>query len=285
MIGAKSNIKNPLGLAVRLIRLDEVSPTYAFLYDPEYLRHSLLAVLTGKAEFMSGTNSFYAGVSEIHYLGEDCLIRSGSPDSVKFYLVQFADFYATAVIYNVIADTVLPLLIGQGFPILADGDAYKVLKKLIQLLHKHQHGDRSPSSVTICELTFNLFFSCLGELKQIPSAQGTKQLRRKEFIAMRFYKLIERNCTKHHDVTYYAGLLCMSKGNLTKVIKEVTGRPPKLLIEEMLISTSKRMLDTTEDNIYSIADETGFKSSSAFISFFKSRTGKSPNEYRNRNKR
>ncbi|HYD91730.1 MAG TPA: helix-turn-helix domain-containing protein, partial [Flavobacterium sp.] len=98
-------------------------------------------------------------------------------------------------------------------------------------------------------------------------------------------RLAEKEAQVHHDVHYYAGILCMTQGNLTKIVKEVTGKPPKALLEEILTRMAKELLDNSLLPVYLVAEELNFKSSSAFINFFRTQTGSTPNEYRNRNTR
>jgi len=282
----KEHVLTRPGIWIRLIHLTAPLSTYAFFFDDADFKHTLLTLTTGSVELSFKDHSDTAKVSEIHYLDDDCLIKGADSDSVvKFWLLRFSENYAQATTYKVVAEASIELLQGQRFPILADSDTFKILKRLLQLLHKHQEYITSAYSATICELTFNLLFSCFAELQQMESIGGSKHLLRKELVAMRFFNLLNRYASQHHDVRYYARELCMAQGNLAKVIKQVTGKAPKTLIEEHLINITKEMLDTTVVSIYIIAEGTGFKSSSAFISFFKAQTGKSPNEYRNRNTR
>ena len=274
---------NHAGLIVRMVTLEKPPYVYAFVFDSGTYDHTILAILTGTAELVFNNGSYSAKASEIHYLHGDCLIQGSSTNTAKLYLVGFSDYYASATIYMVIAESAQQLLSGSGYPVVADKSTLKILRRLLELLYKHQGIYTSPNSGSICELTFNLLMSCLAELGQSDQSIGNKRLGRKEITVVQYVRLIERHYMHHHDVVFYAQQLCMSKGNLGKVIKEVTGKAPKVLLEEKLISMTKNLLDTTQLSIYIIAEEMGFKSSSAFNNFFKSHTHRTPNEYRNRN--
>lgn len=273
------------GMRVRLVHLPAPWSAYAFFFNEKNFSHCILTLAAGSVDLVFKEGSYTANVPEIHYLHGDCLVRAGRAGKVTFWLLRFTDDFAEATMYNVLAEASSQLVKERRFPILADSSTLKIIRKLLELLHKHQDNTASAYSGTICELTFNLLFGCFAELQHLASIGGARGLLRKELVAMRFFKLLNDKAGQHHDVRYYARELCMAQGNLAKVLKEVTGRAPKALIKEKLISLAKDLLDSTVQSIYSIAEDTGFKSSSAFITFFRSQTGLSPNEYRNRNTR
>ena len=274
----------PRGLVVRLVALDQPPFAYAFLFD-SFLNHTLLAVLAGTVELVFKNRCYVAEVAEIHYLDEDCLVRGIKDTRSRFYLLRFSEEYAAKTIYKVLQQATHGLLTRDSYPIAEAGSGFKIIKRLLELLCKHQDSNTSPNSGTINELTFNLLLSCLAEHQQFKVADGPQRLRRKEIIAIRYFRLIERDYKHNHDVLHYAQELYMSQGNLAKVIREVTGKAPKALLDERLISIIKSLLDTTGHTIYILAEETGFKSASAFNNFFKGHTRMTPNEYRNRKKR
>ncbi|HTI12226.1 MAG TPA: helix-turn-helix transcriptional regulator [Puia sp.] len=91
---------------------------------------------------------------------------------------------------------------------------------------------------------------------------------------------IEESYTALHDVTAYAGLLNISAGHLSEVVKRQSGKPAITHIHERLILEAKRLLFHTEHPIKEITFELGFKDTSYFNRFFKRLTKLTPIEYR-----
>jgi AraC-like DNA-binding protein len=89
----------------------------------------------------------------------------------------------------------------------------------------------------------------------------------------------------HHEVGHYADVLCMTRGNLTKTVRQLTGKSPKILISEALVRLAMELLDSSDAPVYGIAEALHFSSSSAFVNFFRHHTGLTPEAYRNRKNR
>ncbi|MES1160387.1 MAG: AraC family transcriptional regulator [Bacteroidota bacterium] len=91
---------------------------------------------------------------------------------------------------------------------------------------------------------------------------------------------IEESYKELHDVTAYAGLLNISAGHLSEVVKQQSGKPAITHIHERLILEAKRLLFHTEQPIKEITFQLGFKDTSYFNRFFKRITKLTPVEYR-----
>lgn len=75
--------------------------------------------------------------------------------------------------------------------------------------------------------------------------------------------------------------MAMSRVNLFRKLKALTGETPSGLIRSLRLKTAALMLEKGSGNITHIALETGFSSSSIFASAFKKEYGLTPREYRN----
>jgi AraC-like DNA-binding protein len=206
-------------------------------------------------------------------------------EPVKLLIVQFSNRFAEDNLYEVHSGTTEKLFSGDISKITADTDNFKVIKKLLLLLYKHHSNAASSNSPVICRLTFNLLFSCFSEFKEVAVPQVQPAASYKVVTALKFLHMVEVHAIEQHGVKFYADELCMTQGNLTRIIKEVTKDAPKSIIEASLIQKAMAMLDDNLLTIYTVAEELGFKSSSAFINFFRFHTGRTPNEFRNRKSR
>lgn len=272
------------GLQLRLVRLGNVDITFAFPHHRKY-DYNLVAIVDGVLELVYTDVSYPARPAELHLLTAECVLRRFTTSPAEFWLLCFSQNYVAATVYHTVSGLVADLLKAERFPLMAQGSRFKTVRKLLQLLNKHQGGDNSDNSPVIAALTFNLLLSCFAELRPLDGKGSGRHLHRSDYVVFQFRRLLKKNVCIRHDVGYYAAALFMSKGNFTKVVRQATGKTPKAHIETALISLAEQLLYTTVESIYVIAERLGFKSSSAFINFFRARTGSTPNDFRNRIKR
>ncbi|MEM7374693.1 MAG: helix-turn-helix transcriptional regulator [Bacteroidota bacterium] len=84
-------------------------------------------------------------------------------------------------------------------------------------------------------------------------------------------------------VTQCGRALHMSGSYLSDLLKLETGRSAKDHIHSYLIEKAKTLLLSTDDTVSEVAYELGFEYVQHFSRLFKSKTGKSPSEYRHMN--
>jgi DNA-binding response OmpR family regulator len=91
-----------------------------------------------------------------------------------------------------------------------------------------------------------------------------------------------------HDSDFNANelqeLMAMSRANLFRKLKALTGETPSGLIRSLRLKTAAVMLEKGSGSITRIALETGFSNSSIFAHSFKKEYGLTPREYRNQKK-
>ncbi len=100
----------------------------------------------------------------------------------------------------------------------------------------------------------------------------------------KFKKLVAENYLTERSVSAYAQMLFISPTHLSNTIKEVSGKTPTEIIQEMIILDAQVMLRQTTKPINEIADYLGYSDSSYFGKFFKKHTRMSPVTYRLNNK-
>ena len=84
-------------------------------------------------------------------------------------------------------------------------------------------------------------------------------------------------------VTYFSSRLNLSPSYLSDLLQKTTGKSTLEHIHLELVERAKSLLWGTEQSISEIAYELGFEHPSHFTKIFKSKTGKSPSEFRNPN--
>ncbi|TDQ11036.1 helix-turn-helix domain-containing protein [Pedobacter metabolipauper] len=85
------------------------------------------------------------------------------------------------------------------------------------------------------------------------------------------------------NVKYFASQLHLSPNYLTDLLNKFTGKSTQEHIHHALIDKAKTLLWSTDHTISEIAYGLGFDHPSHFTKIFKSKTGKSPSEYRHLN--
>jgi len=271
------------GMQIKLISLQPSEMLFPFFAGLHVYQYTVIAIMEGGIELVSGNSALTLQPLQICMLPADCFPATGANQACRFWMLQFTEAFALAALYTVNENNAIRLLGGHLHCLNADESTFKIFKKMLLLLYMQQSKIADNPS-EIMRLTFNLLLSCLAEMNNATAIIPKRHLPRKEYVATQFLTLASQNAGAHHDVAYYAGILCMSRGNLAKIIKETTGRTPKSIIEEILIRAATELLDHSIESIYLIAEELHFKCSSAFVNFFRIHTGRTPNDYRNRNK-
>jgi AraC-like DNA-binding protein len=99
-------------------------------------------------------------------------------------------------------------------------------------------------------------------------------------ITEQYKKALSRFIYEKQKVNDYADMLAVSPNHLNKCVKSITGQSAHDLLSEMVLLEAKVLLKQTNQSISEIAYQVGRNEVSDFVRFFKSKTGKSPGEYR-----
>lgn len=105
---------------------------------------------------------------------------------------------------------------------------------------------------------------------------------RQRELLQKFILLVHTHCQQKRDVSFYAGLLCISTKYLTDICRRITGDPAKKIIDNFTILEIKLLLQTTTESLQNIAEQLNFPDQSYLGRFFKRHEGISPAEYRNK---
>ncbi|MFD2602653.1 AraC family transcriptional regulator [Flavobacterium suzhouense] len=274
------------GLQVRRLQLRGDAFVLAFLYGVQYFRYHIIVVSEGQLQVNSGTQDLIAVAMDVCIVPPDSYMKAAGGQTVRVWLVRFTETYLRQTLYTARNTTLTVLLEREElYSLKADEFHFQVICQLLLLLEKHQKQGTSQHAETITTLTFNLLLNCLLELREHTGSRFTNAVKRKEQLTIAFLRLVEQQAGMHHDVGYYADVLCMTRGNLTKTVRQLTGKSPKILISEALVRLAEELLDGSEAPVYSIAEALHFGSSSAFVNFFRHHTGLTPEAYRNRKNR
>lgn len=151
------------------------------------------------------------------------------------------------------------------------------VKKIENEFNSGFYGREEMISLKIKELFINIKRDKEGELSDEPSADMRKALRA-------FRGEVLTNLDKKQTIKEMAKKNCMSESRFFRVYKAVFGISPIEDIISARINNAKNMLLFTDITVTDIANALGYENLTHFIRQFKSRTGKSPAEYRKEKK-
>lgn len=101
----------------------------------------------------------------------------------------------------------------------------------------------------------------------------------------RFYELCQTSEAQlHRDTAYYARKLNVSVRYLFQVCKNETGRSPKELINEAVVSAMQHLILTTNLSFNQISHRFAFSDQTAFTQFFKRNSNMTPSEFKKKYK-
>ncbi len=95
-----------------------------------------------------------------------------------------------------------------------------------------------------------------------------------------FLSQVVNFCRTYNDVHFYADQLNVSSRYLAQVTRRISGKTPKVIIDEHLLHEIERELTTTTRTVQEIAYAMGFSSQAHLTHFFKKMKGTTPSLYR-----
>jgi AraC-like DNA-binding protein len=128
-----------------------------------------------------------------------------------------------------------------------------------------------------------LLLSLLYKFKGIQEESSALEIvpNQKQSLVFKFKNLVNNLFITYKQVGDYAAKLFVTTSTLNKLVKDITGKTAKEIINEKIILESKRMLLYTSNDIAEIAFNIGYEEPTHFIRFFKTNTHQTPKEYRN----
>jgi AraC-like DNA-binding protein len=157
-------------------------------------------------------------------------------------------------------------------------DQLRELTVYIDLMQQEFKDDKPQKGLIIKNL-LNAFIICAGRLVNCKNdtAEPVVQMDYSQNrIVRQFKSLIDENFVNSTQVMQYADMLYVTPGHLNDLIKTVTGKTAKQIIDERRILEAKRLLFWGEHSVKEIAGRLNFEDDAYFNRFFKKHTGNTP---------
>ena len=140
--------------------------------------------------------------------------------------------------------------------------------------------EQKENAKSSAEIEISLLKAIVLKLAESWSHAASKPDRQSE-ITMMFKELLYENFMQRRDLSFYSHSLAVSENYLNRCVNNVTNKPPKQHINELLINYSKVLLQNLSKDISQVAFELNFSDPSYFGRLFKQLTKLTPTEYRN----
>lgn len=157
---------------------------------------------------------------------------------------------------------------------------YDTFLSISSYLFNQDREDQNNHLVEKLKHAFNLIFFELSGLYEKYHPLIPISINRKEELSGNFIKLLGANFREERSVNFYAKSLYVTPGHLSKVLKQVSGKSARELIDQAVILEAKILLNNRALLIAQITDDLNFSDQSFFGKFFKKETGLSPRAYR-----
>lgn len=211
---------------------------------------------------------FFMRPGQVHQL----TLKAGSTG----YLMQFkTDFYPPS------DKSAGQLLRKAGHANFCQLDA-KRFNKLLTIVTNifQEYKNKEEGYQEVIKANLGIFFIELVRHRQhrqrpVNRAASYEQERLEEFL-----ELLETHSACQKEVSYYAGLLNLSRFQLNAITKTTLGKTCTEVMNDFSVLEAKRYLLATSNQVTQIAYHLGYDDVSYFIRFFKKHTGYTPEAFR-----
>jgi AraC-like DNA-binding protein len=160
-------------------------------------------------------------------------------------------------------------------------DQMREISVYIDLMYQEFKDDKAQKGLILKNL-LNAFIICAGRLVNCKNDISNTVVHMdysQNRIVRQFKSLIDENFVNATQVMQYADMLYVTPGHLNDLIKTVTGKTAKQIIDERRILEAKRLLFWGEHSVKEIAARLNFEDDAYFNRFFKKHTGNTPALY------
>lgn len=203
-------------------------------------------------------------------------------DKLQLFIISFtSDFALKNCLKKELIDSFHFFIAKSSIQINLEEKDFLVLSLIYKLIHfVNRDARQNGVERDLQRISFNLF---LYQLRLIYNKYFTEEalgFTRKESVTIQFLTILTIHSKKQHSAKFYAGSLFVTLGYLNKIVKQITGKTVKMLINEAIIMEAKNLLEDSQITMADITEELEFTTVSIFSRFFKKHTSISPSEYR-----
>lgn len=162
------------------------------------------------------------------------------------------------------------------------GETVMLEKIILRMLHDMERKDHAWQRDLIMNDLRGFYIEMKNIVFRFNKENEKQNLPTRDELLFLFIQLLDKHCKEEHNVTFYAGELCVTPEHLSNVLKQISGKTVSKWICEALLHEARKLLRESDRNLtlQQIADLLHFSDQSAFGKFFKKNTGMSPLQYK-----
>lgn len=167
-----------------------------------------------------------------------------------------------------------------------NGQESRTMKACLERIMEQINREDCPNRIPFIRLATVWHHVELDNIMQIHMKEisdSGKPLTRQQVLARELYIHIVNNYRNEHQAKFYAQKMCLTPQYLNQITTNIFGKTLSSIISDLLFSTARTMLLSSDMSIQEIADELNFADQSSFSKFIKKIAGKSPNALRKSN--
>jgi len=164
-------------------------------------------------------------------------------------------------------------MFGQVVIPVPDEDFRRELLAYLDIMYA-EFTNNKPQKQTVLKNLLNIFITCAARMASCKSKAHMDSTQNK--IVRQFKMLTDQHFLSTTQVAKYADMLYVTPGHLNDLIKGITGKTAKQIIDEKRVMEAKRLLFWGEHSVKEIARHLNFDDDAYFNRFFKKHTGLTP---------
>ncbi|MGX1023935.1 AraC family transcriptional activator of pobA [Psychroflexus sp. MBR-150] len=258
-------------------KFKEVPLSYPFRFD----NYAVLLVVSGKIKLQLNILKYEVQKNEIIVIVPNTVTHILEiSQELEVIEISFTLDFLLKNVFNKTEIEVFNFLIAKNiFKLVLNKKELSIFKTITKFL-QGKMDDAFYYKDEIILHTFNLLMYELATIYKKQITTYKTSLSRQEELTLRFFRILEENFKSERTVQFYADILCVTSGHLSKVLKKVSGKTASQLIDEVVTIEARNLLANSSLTIAQIADELQFSDQSSFGKYFKKNTGISPSAYR-----
>jgi YesN/AraC family two-component response regulator len=259
-----------------IIKKTEGTSVPSYLTTPHRNRdYKISFLLEGEVTHHTDFEKYQIKAPALLMLAPDQVHQATGNSYNKMIHISFNKEFLLTEIQGVVA--CWECMFGQILIPVANQQQVQELSVYTDLMYQEFTSDRPQKEVMLKNL-LNAFIICAARLITCESnGHSVAQLDSSENKIVRQFKaLTDEHFVNNTQVSQYADMLYITPGHLNDLIKSVTGKTAKQVIDEKRVMEAKRLLFWGQHSVKQIAGRLNFEDDAYFNRFFKKHTGQTP---------
>lgn len=236
-------------------------------------------LLEGVHDVYLGADYRWLKPNDLVIVPENIVYASKNVHSCKGYCMHFKTEFIQPLLKNPLAEEFPFLGMEAEHIINVTNEESELIQQSFRDIIK-EYERFSPEKDYLLRNFIHILLLRLREIYRPHAKKMNESATRSMRIAGEFKRLVEKNFIEKREVNHYASLLHITPKHLSEVVKQHTGKSPRVLINDMLLLEAKVLLGSTDLTVTEIAHRLCFSDQPHFGHFIKQHTGCSPLELR-----